>query len=276
MEPLEALADWPIGAGAAALVGPAGVLAGAATVGGAGRRFAWASITKLCTALAVLVAVEERTLSLSDPAGPPGSTVAHLLAHASGLGPASEVMAPPGRRRIYSNGGYEVLADHLSARAGMASATYVRETVLDPIGMGDAVLGPGASAAHGMEGTIADLTALAREMLAPTVVSAATFARATSVAFAGLAGVLPGFGRQDPCDWGLGFELRGTKSPHWTGRHNSPRTFGHFGRAGGFVWADPRAGLALAVLTDTAFGPWATTAWPALADAVLDYHHQPI
>ena len=71
--------------------------------------------------LAVLVAVEERTLSLDDAAGPPGATVAHLLAHASGLGPDRfEVLARPGRRRIYSNAGFEVLAGHLTERADMA------------------------------------------------------------------------------------------------------------------------------------------------------------
>jgi CubicO group peptidase (beta-lactamase class C family) len=81
--------------------------------------------------------------------------------------------------------------------------------------------------------------------------------------------VLPGYGRHDPNDWGLGFELRDHKHPHWTGSRNSPRTFGHFGRTGTFLWVDPDAGLALAVLTDRDFGDWAIDAWPVLADAVL-------
>ena len=87
--------------------------------------------------------------------------------------------------------------------------------------------------------------------------------------FPGLVGVLPGFGRQEPNDWGLGLELRDAKSPHWTGAHNSPRTFGHFGRSGTFLWVDPDADLALACLTDLAFGDWAAEAWPRLSDAVL-------
>jgi len=89
------------------------------------------------------------------------------------------------------------------------------------------------------------------------------------VQFPGLSGVLPGFGRQDPNDWGLGLELRDGKSPHWTGSRNAPQTFGHFGRSGTFLWVDPVAGLALGCLTDLAFGEWAVEAWPALADAVL-------
>ena len=87
--------------------------------------------------------------------------------------------------------------------------------------------------------------------------------------FPGLAGVVPGFGRQEPNDWGLGFELRDGKSPHWTGAANAPQTFGHFGRSGTFLWVDPVAGIALGALTDLAFGDWAIDAWPRLADAVL-------
>ena len=61
-------------------------------------------LTKLLTGLATLVAVEEGTVDLDEPAGPPGSTLRHLLAHASGLPPddGPPLMAP-GRRRIYSN-----------------------------------------------------------------------------------------------------------------------------------------------------------------------------
>jgi len=68
---------------------------------------------------------------------------------------------------------------------------------------------------------------------------------------------------------GLGFELRDAKSPHWTGSLNSPRTYGHFGRSGTFLWVDPDAGIALACLTDLDFGDWAADAWPRLSDAVL-------
>jgi CubicO group peptidase (beta-lactamase class C family) len=101
-------------------------------------------------------------------------------------------------------------------------------------------------------------------------VAAETLAEATSVVLPGLAGVLPGFGRQDPLDWGLGFELKDGKRPHWTGSRNSPRTFGHFGGAGTFLWADPDAGLALACLTDREFDGWAAAAWPPFSDAVLE------
>ncbi len=273
MPGLETVATWPVGAAAAGileLVGDRGDVVERDRVGVVERTFAWKSVTKLCTSLATLVAVEEGTVSLDDPAGPPGSTVAHLLAHASGLafdGPL--VMAPPATRRIYSNRGMEVLAEVVSARSGLAFEAYLHEAVLDPLGMSRTAMGVDTSPAYGLEGPLVDLLALGRELLTPRLIAPETLRRATTVAFPGLVGVLPGFGRQDPCDWGLGFELKGTKRPHWTGEHNSPATFGHFGQAGGFLWVDPEARVALAVLTDTDFGPWAAEAWPVLSDAVL-------
>jgi CubicO group peptidase (beta-lactamase class C family) len=93
---------------------------------------------------------------------------------------------------------------------------------------------------------------------------------AASVQFPGLTGVLPGLGRMELNDWGLTFELRDGKSPHWTGTRNSPRTFGHFGRSGTFLWVDPDAGLACGALTGRPFADWAKEAWPPFSDAVLD------
>jgi CubicO group peptidase (beta-lactamase class C family) len=248
--------------------GPAAVVVD--TVGDDRRRLPWASVSKLLVALALLVACEEGTVDLDEPAGPPGSTVRHLLAHASGLGPDDPVpIAAPGRRRIYSNAGFDVLARHLAARAGMAFVDYLGEGVLGPLAMARTVLAPDASPASGVVGPLTDLLALGRELLAPVLVSTATLAEATAVAFPGLAGVLPGFGRYDPCDWGLGFEVKGAKAPHWTGRANGPSTFGHFGRSGTFLWVDPEAGVACGALGDLAFGPWAADAWPVLADAVI-------
>ncbi len=103
----------------------------------------------------------------------------------------------------------------------------------------------------------------------PTLLAPTTAAVATSVAFPGLRGVVPGIGNFDPCDWGLGPEIHGAKAPHWMGTDNSPATFGHFGRYGTFLWVDPVANVALVVLTDRIFGPWALEAWPALSDSVL-------
>jgi len=263
--PLEAIAHWPVETAAAGVVAGDGVLARRGPVD---RVLPWASVTKLLTAGAVLVAAEEGILELEEPAGPPGSTVRHLLAHASGLPlDAGAPIAPPGERRIYSNPGFEALGELVAERAEMPFAEYLAAAVLDPVGMTATSLA--GSPAHGASGSLEDLLAYGRELLAPRFLARETLDEATQVAFPGLAGVLPGFGRQEPNDWGLGFELRDAKEPHWTGHGNSPRTFGHFGRAGTFLWVDPEAGLAVAVLTDREFGDWAVDAWPALSDAVL-------
>lgn len=273
MRSLDLVAGWPARAAAVGVLSGGRTEAGVsllATTGDVDRPFPWASVTKLCTALAVLVAVEEGTLDLSEPAGPPGATVAHLLAHASGLPPDSrEAIAPPGRRRIYSNAGYEVLGDLLGERAAMPVGDYVAEAVFAPLGMAGARLEADASPAHGVRGSLSDLLALGAELLAPRVVAPETLRAATAVAFPGLSGVLPGFGLQEPNDWGLGFEIRDDKQPHWTGARNSPATFGHFGRSGAFLWVDPASRVACGALCDRVFGPWAAGAWPALADAVL-------
>ena len=206
-------------------------------------------MTKLVTALAALVAAEEGVIDLDEQAGPEGSTVRHLLAHASGL--PFEPGAPtrrPGQRRIYSNLGFETLADAHRARAQRCRfADYLAAGVLQPLGLRAELRGSPAADLHG---SLDDLLILARELQRPTLVAPETLAEATTVQFPGLAGVLPDFGRFDPNDWGLGFELRDDKSPHWTGMRNSPRTFGHFGGSGTFLWVDPEAGLALGVLTN--------------------------
>ena len=169
----------------------------------------------------------------------------HLLAHASGLAfDEATVLAGPGERRIYSNRGFEVVAELLEDRAGMPFERYVTEGVLEPLDMPSTRLE--GSPAAGMVGPLDDLLRLAGELLRPTLVTAETLQLATSVAFPGLDGVLPGIGRFEPLDRGLGFELRGEKSPHWTGRQSSPATFGHFGATGSCLWVDPRAQLAAA------------------------------
>jgi CubicO group peptidase (beta-lactamase class C family) len=265
---LEAIAGWPVTAAAAAVIGPGGVLA---SYGDTERVFELASVTKPLVARAAQIAIEEGVVELDTPAGPPGSTIRHLLAHASGLAMHSDrVLAKPGTRRMYSNHGFSVLAQAVEAESGIEFGRYLAEAVCEPLGMATTRLNGGAVAAgFGATSTVADLAAFAGELLRPATVSAQLHDAATTVQFPGLDGVLPGYGVQRPNDWGLGFELRDAKSPHWTGARNSARTYGHFGQAGGFIWADPEAELALVVLTDRDFGEWALDPWPAVSDAVI-------
>ena len=266
--------NWPVSHAAVAVVGPGSILA---AVGDIDRAFALASVTKPLASLTTLVAVEEGALELSDPVDEqllPGATIRHLLAHASGLAPERRLRSfAPGVRRVYSNVGIDLLAERVEAAVGMGFARYFTEALVQPLGLTATTL-PGSPATHGRS-SVADLARVIRELLGPEPAAGAGLLHPTTVAelsrvqYPGLRGVLPGYGGQDPNDWGLGFEIRGTKTPHWTGAHNSPATFGHFGQSGTMFWIDPAVGLAVVALADEPFGDWARLAWPALSDAVL-------
>ena len=263
MDSLRQVASWPVEHVAVGVVRPGADVAH----GPRDRVFALASVTKLFTAYAVLIAAEEGTIDVDQRAGPPGSTVRHLLAHASGLPLDGAVpISRVGARRIYSNTGFEVVAEAVASAAEMPFEEYLRRAVLEPLRLRARLDG---SPAWGLRACLDDVLTFARELLSPTLLAPETLAEATEVAFPGLDGVLPGFGRMEPNDWGLGFELKDRKHPHWTGERNSTRTFGHFGRSGTFLWVDPDAAVACACLTDEPFGAWAKEAWPRLADAVL-------
>jgi CubicO group peptidase (beta-lactamase class C family) len=263
--PDEVLSQWDGFVGAAAISGRDVV----AAWGDQRAPVRLASVSKLVVALAALVALEEGTLALDDPAGPPGARVEDLLAHSSGLAFDSEqVLAPPRTRRIYSNTGFEHLAAHLADSAQMPWEDYVRDAVVAPLGMTATVVA--GSAAKDLVGTVEDLVALSRELLSPTLVDTSTLASATTPHVADLDGMLPGIGPQRPNPWGLGFEIRGHKAPHWTGSRNSPETFGHFGGSGTFLWVDPALGHALVALGTHEFGSWALDVWPRFADAVVE------
>lgn len=264
---VEALAQvdaWPAENAAVAVVSGEEVVA---SRGPLDREFHWASVTKPVTALGVLVASEEGTIDLEEAAGPPGSTVRHLLAHASGLPfDGAEPIAQPATRRVYSNTGFELLGELVERRAEMPFGEYLRRAVLDPLGMKAELRGSPASR---LFGSLDDLIRVAKECLAPSVVAEETLDEATSVQFPGLSGVIPAMGRFDPNDWGLGFELRDRKPGHWSGTRVSERTFGHWGGSGTFLWVDPDRRAALACLTDGGFEDWALEAWPKLSDAVV-------
>src|SRR5262245_34023341 len=123
--PVEALAQidgWPVETKSAGVVKAGRTW----TRGPESTRFKWASVTKLFTAMAVLVAAEEGALDLDEPAGLPGATVRHLLAHTSGLpfdGPRP--ISEPGARRIYSNTGFDALGDFLGEKAEMPFDEYL-------------------------------------------------------------------------------------------------------------------------------------------------------
>lgn len=263
MQALRQIDGWPVEFAAAGVVDRQG---GTSTRGDATRAVRLASVSKPVAALATLVAAEEGVVDLDEAAGPPGATVRHLLAHTSGLPfEGTEPIARPGQRRIYSNEGFRVLAAHLAARAEMPFSEYVRQAVCLPLGIG---LDPTGDPGSGMHASLADVLALGLELLVPRLVADETRDEMVSVQFPGLTGVLPDYGRFEPLDWGLGVQLN-TRPATWMGSRASARAFGHFGGSGTFLWVDPEAALACAVLTTREFGDWAKEAWPRLSDAVL-------
>jgi CubicO group peptidase (beta-lactamase class C family) len=274
--------DWPVGRAAVAVVSTSGVET--AFRGGAtgGDEFQVASVTKLLTSLGALAAVESGRIGLDDAVPEAASagaaeevTLRHLLAHASGLPaePGGRARRPE-ERRIYSHVGFRALAEAVADATGMTFPAWLEASVLEPLGMETTTLGEWRGVdedpAAGASSSLDDLARLARCLLdrgAP-VVGPGLFAEAASVQFPGLAGLVPGVGRFDPCDWGLGFELHDGKRPHWMGDGRSDAAFGHFGASGCFLWVDPAAGLAAAALTDRPFADdkWGMATWPAWSD----------
>ena len=266
MDVLSEIENWPVNNAVSVVVDGQGAIAG--QHGDTDRPYALASVTKLLSTYAFLIALEEGAIGLEDPAGPEGSTVHHLLAHTAGYDFDSEVVRfEVGAKRGYSNCGFEKLAEHLERETEISCADYAQEAVFAPLGMNSTKIA-GSCAKDGWS-TAADLAKFAAELLTPTLVSPQTMADATRVHFEGLAGILPGYGRQNPNDWGLGFEIRSTKNPHWTGASHPAKTFGHFGQSGTFLWVDPVDRLACVTLTDRNFGPWAAETWAGYNERVL-------
>ena len=268
MDALSLIDSWPVNNVAAAITRPNGTTT---TRGDASRLFRLASISKIITTWATLVAVEEGSIGLDSPVGQPGCTLRHLLSHAGGYAfDGVEPISTPGKRRIYSNTGIELAADAVAQATDMPFARYLSEAVLEPLQLTHTELQ--GSPAHGIWSTVADMTLLLAELASATILAPSTVADATTTQFPNLNGVVPGVGTCRPCPWGLGAELHGLKSPHWMGTNNSPETFGHFGGAGTMMWIDPVAGVSVIALTDRLFDEWATDAlrlWPEFSDAAL-------
>ena len=268
--PLAAIATWDVPRAAAGVFDRSGTVA---ATGPTGTAFSLASVSKVVSAIGVLIAVEEGSIALGDDVGHGGATVAHLLAHAAGFGvDDTEPAAAVGTRRIYSNAGFAVAADHVAAATGMPFDEYLRMGIVEPLGLSATSVDghPG----HGYESSVDDLVRLTQAVVGGELLAASTVEAMTTPFLPDLDGVLPGFGSRTPNPWGLGVEIRGDKAPHWTGTTNSDRTWGHFGRAGTFLWWDPAIDTGAVVLTDRTFGSWAQRAWPPLNDGIVAAGHE--
>lgn len=230
----------------------------------------------------------------------PGATWAEV---AAAYGRADAETAP-GTRRIYSNAGYALAALALERASGMAWDAYVDAAVLQPLGMhatrfgvvgGDTVplavrepgllghgeqlfngprfraLGLPQSGAYGTAADYARLMALYLRGGEP-LLHPETVARAMANHGGALEGGVGGFMTWPVCDWGLGFELRDGKEPHWTGDATSPATISHFGASGTLAFADPQAGVAGVLLANRGtYTRWMLEpgAWPDLCATII-------
>ena len=211
---------------------------------------AWASVSK------TLAGLEFALLLEGDPdlgrlsVGPEGSTLAHLLAHASGLGfEADSPRVPVGTKRVYSNLGIDLAVEAMSD--GEAADFWDRK-IFRPL---DAKANLEGRPSAGVVGNCLDLAKLASEWLNPTLVSVANRDAVRTVFLPELSGVVPGYGRFDPCWWGLGVEINGLKQ-HWMGEWPE-LSFGHFGQSGAFLLVNLEEGIALVATSSVEFGPWA-------------------
>ncbi len=193
-----------------------------------------------------------------------------------GGGPAA---GRAGARRIYSNAGYTVLGELLAERSGLPFAEYLPRRVLDPLGMTGTILDPERDAGGatgrpaGLVGPLVDLVALgSRVGRAHPGQRRRPTGRPRRCSSRGLAGVLPGFQRFDPCDWGLGVEIRGHKQPHWTGHGQLARrpsgTSAAAGPSCGWIrwpgWSAPDSATARSARGRRGPGRrWPTPCWPS-------------
>lgn len=195
----------------------------------------------------------------------------------------------PGKRVGYSNVGIGLLAIVVERLTGRAFPAALHQLVLDPLGI-EAYLGeepPRPVAKVGWERPADDHETELESFNSPFWQSLAlpwgglvtTAAGACSLvrAFAGTpSGFLPpailaeaqenqtdrlpggiSFIKEWPhCPWGLGIEVRGDKSPHWTPKTASRASFGHVGSSGTQAWHDPERDVTWAI-----FGTWIFTDW---------------
>lgn len=213
---------------------------------------------------------------------------------------AAPVTRPPRSRVTYSNVGVGLLAVIVERRTGLSFADALVDLVLDPLGITgylgtEPPLPPARIAGDFGEHRGTPLEPINsrfwRSLALPWggLVTDAAGALRLVRAFAGTPDAfLPadlladavcnqasglGGGFFPPltwaeCPWGLGVEVRGAKSPHWTPAAASPASFGHVGSSGCMAWADPNAHIAWAMLGARHFLGWWEN-WPAIGDALL-------
>lgn len=166
--------------------------------GDVGKVFPLASVTKIVTSLATLRAVEQGVFGLATPVGENAGrpySVAHLLSHSSGLaaeGKGQDFRDLPGRRRIYSNQGFDVLGKFVESQTGVPMTRWIDGQVAAPLGLRSTTV-PRSPARSGF-GNALDLTVLAEELLDPQLLDPQLTLLSPRLLSRGFAAFFPGTG----------------------------------------------------------------------------------
>jgi CubicO group peptidase (beta-lactamase class C family) len=213
----------------------------------------------------------------------------------------------PGTELIYSNTGYGILGRIAEAVTGRDFWDVAWENVFEPLELHDTIARPGPELDRRI-GRVRDVYGQGR----PTESYNSQYWRDLAIPWGGLYGspddsvrfaatflrkgdgfILPELAQEMITDqvhglkgevqaarvkwpvacWGLGWEIKGTKTRHWTGNLTSPQTFCHFGAAGTLLWADPTIDLAAAIFANRAtfhLWPFVPPRWATLSDALVE------
>ena len=192
----------------------------------------------------------------------------------------------------------------LEAASGMSCADYLREAVLAPLGM-DASLGlseadaprtarvwqpgrygegelfnsqrfrsdappqGGGFATARAYGAFLSCLLAGGEPNGRALLARETVDELLAPQFGPLPGGVDGVGEWPDLCWGLGFDVRGRRQPHWSGDALSERAASHFGASGTLAWLDPERGLGLVALANRgSYAGWWREPWAALGAAV--------
>jgi CubicO group peptidase (beta-lactamase class C family) len=223
----------------------------------------WASISKMVVSLAFGVESDWEMQRFDQRVGPPGSTLANLLSHSSGLGlEEGDPVVAVGTQRIYSNYGIDLAVESILGEN--TADNWLAQRIFRPFGMSSAALDGRPSS--GVVGSTDDLAKLAVAWLRPDGIAEETRDHLITTYAPQLNGFVPGFGKFSPCPWGLGPEIRGDKQ-HWMGDWPA-QSFGHFGQSGSLMLLNAEEQIGLVATGTEAFGKWATKLWPAWTSAM--------
>jgi CubicO group peptidase (beta-lactamase class C family) len=212
---------------------------------------------------------------------------------------------PPGEKLVYSNLGYGIIGLVIERLSGKSFRETIWRTVLGPLWMNDSWFGappagkdarialvagtdrPGTDldpyngaywrglghAWGGIFSTARDLAVLAQLYLdngKPLLQMESALAAIRNWTN-GLPGGFGGRTAIPTGDWGLGWEIKGARAPHWSGGRTSHTTFCHMGASGVMLWADPMLDMVSVLLTNQAAADANTyRRWAAFSDAVVE------